>query len=83
MAPWRAGIVQYFLGQIDETALLALSESELTKSLIEFALAVRAKQDKRHAAYKKHIKAAAAVATTPFSCYNMFECFLARHEATK
>jgi hypothetical protein len=87
LARWPGPLVGFFLNEIDEAALLQSIEKEEHESsyhqyLCEarFVLAIRAREAKRHAAARKHMKLA-AVDNGPTSVsdyFNMHTWFLAR-----
>ena len=83
LTSWPGPIVRFFLKQIDESQLInaaAGSEHNLCKA--HFALAARARELRRYAAYRKHLKLAAFAgeAKTFYDFYNVFPFFLARFE---
>jgi len=74
------GLVQYFLRQIGGEELLALADYPGAHCKAEFALAIRAKEEARHAAYRKHMRNAATVTDDMMDCYNVPQYFLALFE---
>jgi hypothetical protein len=87
LTPWPGPIVDFFLGQIDESTLIdkAASAGRREQCYAQFALAARARELGRHAAYRKHLKLVAP-GTNPievYDFYNVFPYFLARFELGK
>jgi hypothetical protein len=80
---WPGPIVRFFLNQCDENALIEGASGQL-QQLCEarFALAVRAREQGRHAAYRKHLKLAAPEigAQAIYDFYNAHFFFVARFE---
>ena len=80
---WPGPLVRFFLKQIDESRLIddtASRKQALCKA--HFAIAIRAREQRRHAAYRKHLKLAAfeGQGGTFYDFYNIFPYFLARFE---
>jgi hypothetical protein len=79
---------RYFLREIDEKQLLAEAEAESQSKLqclceAHFAMAVRAREEGRHQEYYRLMEAAAPSGANPYDHYNMWEFYLARHEASR
>jgi tetratricopeptide (TPR) repeat protein len=83
---WPGPIVRFFLNQCDEHALIEGASDQL-QALCEahFALAARARELGRHAAYRKHLKLAAPRKGTQevYDFYNVHPYFVARFELEK
>jgi hypothetical protein len=83
LTSWPGPIVRFFLKQIDELELIQGASGE-EQSLCQghFALATRARELRRYAAYRKHLKLAAPDkgAKAIYDFYNVWEYFLARFE---
>jgi hypothetical protein len=83
---WPGPIVRFYLNQCDEDALVEGTLGQL-QALCEahFALAARAREQGRHAAYRKHLKLAAPGTGTHeiYNFYNVHPYFVARFELEK
>jgi hypothetical protein len=83
---WPGPIVRFFLKQIDESRLIddaKTSEHNLCEA--HFAVGLRAREQRRYAAYRKHLKLAAfeGHGKTFYNFYNVFPYFLARFETQR
>ncbi len=83
LTAWPGPIVHFFLKHIDEAKLIegaAGQRQQLCKA--HFALAIRARELGRYAAYKKHLKSVAPgkSASELYDFYNVLPYFLARFE---
>jgi tetratricopeptide (TPR) repeat protein len=83
---WPGPLVHFFLKRIDEAQLIE-SASQRPQELCyaHFAVAIRARELRRHAAYWKHLKLAAPCEGPKelYEHYNVFPYFLARFELLK
>ena len=83
---WPGPIVRFFLNQCDADALVEDASGE-PQRLCEahFALAARAREQRRHAAYRRHLKLAAPStgAKAIYDFYNVLPYFVARFELEK
>jgi hypothetical protein len=80
---WPGPIVRFFLKQIDEQKLIEdASGKEQALCQAHFALATRARELGRYAAYRKHLKLAVPEksAKAIYDFYNVWQYFLARFE---
>ena len=77
---FRGLLAGFLVGLVSEPQLLSGTShaSEVCKA--HFALAIRARQNRKYAAYRNYIRNAAEATNDLYECYNTFEYFLARHE---
>jgi hypothetical protein len=86
LTQWPGPIVRFFLNQCDDDEVIeAASDQQQELCEAHFALAARAREMGRHAAYRKHLKLAApgTGAREVYDFYNVHPYFVARFELGK
>jgi tetratricopeptide (TPR) repeat protein len=80
---WPGPIVQFFFAHIGEDDLLKSTEERQEQCEAHFAVAIRARMQRRYAASKKHLESAGALEPpeTFYDFYNVWPFFLARFES--
>ncbi len=79
---WPGPIVRFFLESLGEEELLNSAPRPRDLCEARFALAIRARAKRRHAAYQKHLRLA-AMPDESSGTHNPWPFFLARHEVEK